>query len=49
MTNFTGSKAGTFTISKAANPISVTTPQSWSEAFATSAKTKAITAATNAQ
>jgi hypothetical protein len=38
-----------FTIAKAANPISVTTPQSWSEAFATTAKTKTITAATNGQ
>jgi len=39
----------TVTVGKAANPISVTTPQSWSEAFATTAKTKTITAATNAQ
>ncbi len=38
-----------FTISKAANPISVTTPQTWSEAYATTAKTKSITAATNNQ
>jgi hypothetical protein len=38
-----------FTIAKAANPISVTASQSWSEAFATTAKTKTITAATNNQ
>ena len=39
----------TVTVTKATNPIAVTASQSWSEAFATSAKTKAITAATNAQ
>ncbi len=37
------------TVSKATNPISVTASQTWSEAYATSAKTKTITAATNNQ
>ena len=39
----------TLTINKATNPISVTTPQTWTPTFSTSSQTKAITAATNAQ
>ncbi len=38
-----------FTIAKAPNPIQVTTPQNWTEAYATTDKTKAITPATGAQ
>ena len=39
----------TVTVGKAANPIAVTASQSWSPTFSTSAQTKSITAAANAQ
>ena len=39
----------TVTVGKAANPIAVTASQSWGPTFSTSAQTKTITAATNAQ
>ena len=37
------------TIGKATNPISITSPQSWTPTFSTSAQTKAITGATGGQ
>ena len=37
------------TVGKATNPISITSPQSWTPTFSTSAQTKAITAATGGQ
>ena len=40
---------GTLTIERAVNPITVTTPQSWSTVYTTSVQNKTFTAATNAQ
>ena len=51
-TNYTyATKTATYalTVKKADNPISVTTPQSWTTTFSTSSQTKAITAASGGQ
>ena len=49
-TNYTlTNTSGSFTITKASNPITVTASQSWNPTFSTSSQTKSITTATNAQ